>query len=454
MADTFNTFKNQIYLNLDEDVGLNQNGSLIIGTKTGANLAFDANEIMARNNSTATTLYLNNEGGLVQVGNGGLKIRTTTPILSLGTTGVEDYEPYTINSTSTLILQSSASASIIFGTANTWRARFNSNGHFTPQVTDTYNIGASSLKWNTIYAEYLDGRARYVNVTDTTASSTKYYLNFTYDKQADSSYSIRASDNITTTNGNLTISKSTATTTYVEAANSLGSVLLDIGASGNRGVYDNKKGDWIIYRLNNAATTYIPDWKGIGNSTIPVYFTDAGKPATIGTLPIGHGGTGSASQTANRVVYTNDDAKIVSGYHYVDSTHFAIKSTSKPSTTFYVNGTANFTGNVSISNSAAALILDDTSKKAKVEFKYNGFQGKYYGVSGVDAPATVNINQDGGSIIIGKTGYRTTLNTHVRITNCISLKSGKTYGTTFPTSADFPDYDDAIPTGALFFKKI
>lgn len=59
----------------DLDVGLNQSGSLVIGSKTGQNLAVDANEIMARNNSAASTLYLNNEGGLVQIGSGGLKMQ-------------------------------------------------------------------------------------------------------------------------------------------------------------------------------------------------------------------------------------------------------------------------------------------------------------------------------------------------------------------------------------------
>jgi len=66
------TLSGQLYINLDQDVGLNQNGSLIIGAKGGANLSFDANEIMARNNSAASTLYINNEGGLVQIGSGGL----------------------------------------------------------------------------------------------------------------------------------------------------------------------------------------------------------------------------------------------------------------------------------------------------------------------------------------------------------------------------------------------
>lgn len=51
-------------------------GYLLIGSRTSAHLSLDNNEIMAKSNSTtATTLYLNNDGGNVRVGSGGL---TTT----------------------------------------------------------------------------------------------------------------------------------------------------------------------------------------------------------------------------------------------------------------------------------------------------------------------------------------------------------------------------------------
>ena len=71
------TMTGQLYINLDQDVGLNQAGSLVIGTKAGQNLGFDCNEIMARNNSAASTLYINNEGGAVQIGSGGLNVAST-----------------------------------------------------------------------------------------------------------------------------------------------------------------------------------------------------------------------------------------------------------------------------------------------------------------------------------------------------------------------------------------
>lgn len=47
----------------DNDSELNTGGLLVLGSVTGGNLAMDGNEIMARNNGAASTLYLNNDGG-------------------------------------------------------------------------------------------------------------------------------------------------------------------------------------------------------------------------------------------------------------------------------------------------------------------------------------------------------------------------------------------------------
>lgn len=66
------TMTGQLYINYNQDVGLNQNGSLVIGTKGGENIGIDCNEIMARNNSAAATLYVNSEGGNVYIGSGGI----------------------------------------------------------------------------------------------------------------------------------------------------------------------------------------------------------------------------------------------------------------------------------------------------------------------------------------------------------------------------------------------
>lgn len=95
IKDTFvkksgDTMTGALYINLDQDVGLNQNGSLIIGTKTSTNLAFDANEIMARSNGAASQLYLNNEGGnviMIGGGTGSVGIGTSSPSYKLHVVG-------------------------------------------------------------------------------------------------------------------------------------------------------------------------------------------------------------------------------------------------------------------------------------------------------------------------------------------------------------------------------
>jgi hypothetical protein len=49
--------------------GDNNAGSIVIGDTAAGNLGLDANEIMARNNAVPTTLFINNNGGDVTVGN-------------------------------------------------------------------------------------------------------------------------------------------------------------------------------------------------------------------------------------------------------------------------------------------------------------------------------------------------------------------------------------------------
>lgn len=67
------TVTGQLYITYSQDVDLGSNGAVIIGDKNGANLAFDNNEIMARNNKMASTLYINNDGGTVYIGSGGVQ---------------------------------------------------------------------------------------------------------------------------------------------------------------------------------------------------------------------------------------------------------------------------------------------------------------------------------------------------------------------------------------------
>ena len=83
---TGGTLKGQIILP-DIDVNPSYTGSIIIGASNTENLGIDGNEIMARNNGKASTLYLNNEGGAVQLG---AILRTNSNIAYIGSQYTQD----------------------------------------------------------------------------------------------------------------------------------------------------------------------------------------------------------------------------------------------------------------------------------------------------------------------------------------------------------------------------
>jgi len=75
------------------DASLGGGGYLTLGSISGANIAIDDNEIMARNNGAATTLHLNAEGGealFFANGTGRVGIGTSTPEAMLHLVGGDD----------------------------------------------------------------------------------------------------------------------------------------------------------------------------------------------------------------------------------------------------------------------------------------------------------------------------------------------------------------------------
>lgn len=88
LFDNAVTINGNLHIIPDTDVGLDAAGSLVIGNKSAQNMGIDGNEIMARNNSKASTLYLNNEGGTVQVGKDGITIQAQASSTNLQSGGL------------------------------------------------------------------------------------------------------------------------------------------------------------------------------------------------------------------------------------------------------------------------------------------------------------------------------------------------------------------------------
>lgn len=88
LFDNAVTINGNVHIIPDTDVGLDAAGSLVIGNKSAQNMGIDGNEIMVRNNSKASTLYLNNEGGIVQVGQDGITIQAKASSTNLQSGGL------------------------------------------------------------------------------------------------------------------------------------------------------------------------------------------------------------------------------------------------------------------------------------------------------------------------------------------------------------------------------
>ncbi|MBT6052077.1 MAG: hypothetical protein HOG49_35180, partial [Candidatus Scalindua sp.] len=63
-----------LQINSSVDASLSNHGAMVLGAATGVNIVMDNNEIIARNNGSASTLYVNKDGGNVILGNSASKI--------------------------------------------------------------------------------------------------------------------------------------------------------------------------------------------------------------------------------------------------------------------------------------------------------------------------------------------------------------------------------------------
>ena len=95
---------------------------------------------------TATTLNQNVTG-----------VITATSFIGDGSslTGIDATKIITGN-TQVQTIDTGSDGHIKFSTEGTPRSRIDSNGHFTPQVNNTYDLGTSSLRWRVIYTNDLE----------------------------------------------------------------------------------------------------------------------------------------------------------------------------------------------------------------------------------------------------------------------------------------------------------
>ena len=144
---------------------------LTLGSLTGFNLAFDSNEIQARNNGSQNNLILNKNGGTVGIGT-----TATTYKLEVQDSGDNGIRFASTSSHASLFLDSAAGAGqyIRFsenGTAKWW---INSN------ESDDLNFRANAESGGLLRLQGDDNKVYIENDKDSTADSNYYFTNINY----------------------------------------------------------------------------------------------------------------------------------------------------------------------------------------------------------------------------------------------------------------------------------
>lgn len=232
------------------------------------------------------------------------------------------------------------------------------------------------------------GEFKTVNIIGTSAGGTGN-SSFTAGTLIYASSATKLSSNTyaTTSGSTITLSRTDTDASRFTATNNNGTV--ELLASTNRGLYDKTNSKWIINTTTAGDATYVPLWASKGSGTKFVYFNSSGAPvassSTVGgasrpvylnsgtvtavtAVATAYGGTGSTSQTANRVVITDGSGNLVtaSSNHYANGNAIYVNAGStvlpKGSENFLVNGSAQINGH---------LNLVDASVDKGAKFMYN-----------------------------------------------------------------------------------
>ncbi|MGB0373118.1 MAG: hypothetical protein ACPGN3_17455 [Opitutales bacterium] len=137
---------NRLRVESTEDAdGDDDDGAMIVGNTSGANIAIDPNEIMARNNSTPARLNINAGGGDVRIGDASttkVGIRTGSPAYALDVVGTIRAEE--------VIVETGWSDYVFdkgyyLAPLSEVEAHINANGHL-PGIPSAANIEANGAK--------------------------------------------------------------------------------------------------------------------------------------------------------------------------------------------------------------------------------------------------------------------------------------------------------------------
>ena len=123
---------------------------------------------------------------------------------------------------------------------------------------------------------------------------------------------------------------------------------------------------------NNTSTTAVTASDNLITANTLYYHTGNTNITTVGTIGSGtwqgsavgvaYGGTGRSSQINNRLCWTSDGT-IFAGNHYASAGRIAINSTTEPTTSFYVNGTSDFNGNITVTGTVTATSYNANSDR-------------------------------------------------------------------------------------------
>ena len=136
------------------------------------------------------------------------------------------------------------------------------------------------------------------------------------------------------------------------------------------------------------------------------YATSANGSPQFGTLPVAQGGTGTTSQTANRMIISSaDGASIISSNHFADAGHLYVNYSpssldqyvnDKVTHVLYVNGPSRFNGDIYLAGSSARGIYPEGDKWSLggLNIPFDGMYSKRISIcnSSTSGPSSIYIS--------------------------------------------------------------